>query len=530
MASTVSEQSISIFALLTRAVDSHGNRPAVEFQNDSITYDELLDRSLRLAAALSEAGAAPGTFVAFSFKKSIDAIVALFAIARTGATYVPLDPTWPVARVQAIRAAAPFDIWAGTSVPPPELENVSAIFTTENGTALARPLDSIQNQYEPLASDIVPPANDIANVLFTSGSTGTPKGVQITTRSLLHFAKWGVETFGLTPDDRLANHAPYNFDLSTFDIFAAVAAGACMCPIAEPLRMFPYRLAQDIAARSITTWYSVPSALALLVQRGRLADHDLRNLHRILFAGEVMPKPLLRDIAAVLPNVELANLYGPTETNVCTWHRVTSSDLEDDGPLLIGAPIDETRAWLIPAESNVSQSEHETDTGELLIAGPTVSPGYLNDQTLTNEKLIAAPDGNGLAYRTGDRCRRDESGVLHFLGRIDRMIKARGHRIEPGEIEAALEACAGVNEVAVIAVADATFGNRIKACVSLDGSAPQSNDEPQAQLIKFARQRLPSYMVPDLWEFWEYLPRTERGKVDYQALSRGAPLTQRDQS
>jgi len=529
MTSTVTEQSTSIFSLLIRAADTHGDRPVIEFQNDTINYHELLDRSLRLAAALSEAGAAPGTFAAFSFKKSIDAIVALFAIARTGATYVPLDPTWPVARLQAIRAAAPFDIWTGSSTPPLELGSVSAIFTTENGTAPARSLESITDQYQPLAADIVPPANDIANVLFTSGSTGTPKGVQITTRSLLHFARWGVKTFGLTPADRLANHAPYNFDLSTFDIFAAVAAGACMCPIAEPLRMFPYRLAQDIAARGITTWYSVPSALALLVQRGKLADHDLRNLRCILFAGEVMPKPLLRDIAAALPDVELANLYGPTETNVCTWHRVTSNDLEDDIPLPIGLPIDDTRAWLLPEETNVSRSERETDTGELLIAGPTVTPGYLNDQTLTNEKLIAAPDGNGLAYRTGDRCRRDESGVLHFLGRIDRMIKARGHRIEPGEIEAALEACAGVKEVAVIAIADATFGNRIKACVSLDGPAPQDNDEPQAQLIGFARQRLPSYMVPDLWEFWEYLPRTERGKVDYQALIAGAPVNQPQQ-
>ncbi len=529
MASVETDQRESIFALLIRAADAHGARPAVEFADQTITYHDLLDRSLRLAAALTEAGAAPGAFVAFSFKKSIDAIVAMFAIARTGATYVPLDPTWPVARFQAIRAAAPFDIWTGTVAPPTELGKTSAIFATTTTNETTRTFASIQEIREPLTIDIVPPADDIANVLFTSGSTGIPKGVQITSRSLLHFAKWGVETFGLTSEDRLANHAPYNFDLSTFDIFAAVAAGACMCPIAEQLRMFPYRLAQDIAARGITTWYSVPSALALLVQRGKLADHDLSKMRRILFAGEVMPKPLLRDIAAALPNAELANLYGPTETNVCTWHRVTARDLEDDGPLPIGIPIDNTLAWLIPESSNASDVD-TNETGELLIAGPTVTPGYLNDAALTNDKLIAAPDGDGFAYRTGDRCRRDEDGVLHFLGRIDRMIKARGHRIEPGEIEAALETCNGIKEVAVIAVADETFGNRIKACVSFDTNAAIDQNDRQTSLIQFARQRLPSYMVPDLWEIWEYLPRTERGKVDYRALSTGAPLSKRQQT
>ncbi len=530
MASLEKNPHASIFAPLIRAADAHGPRQAVEFADQTITYRELLDRSLRLAAALTEVGAAPGALVAFSFKKSIDAIVALFAIARTGATYVPLDPTWPNARLQAIRAAAPFEIWTGTVTPPPELGNVAAIFTTTASDEATRTFESIQKSHEPLAIDIVPPANDIANVLFTSGSTGTPKGVQITSRSLLHFANWGVRTFGLTPDDRLANHAPYNFDLSTFDIFAAVAAGACMCPIAEQLRMFPYRLAQDMAARGITTWYSVPSALALLVQRGKLTDHDLSKLRRVLFAGEVMPKPLLRDIAAALPEADLANLYGPTETNVCTWHRVSSQDIEDDGPLPIGFPIDSTRAWLIPDESSASPIADETDTGELLIAGPTVTTGYLNDTSLTNDKLIAAPDGDGCAYRTGDRCRRDEDGVLHFLGRIDRMIKARGHRIEPGEIEAALEACNDIKEVAVIAVADETFGNRIKACVSFDTNAAIDQNDRQTSLIQFARQRLPSYMVPDLWEIWEYLPRTERGKIDYRALSSGAPLSERRRS
>jgi enterobactin synthetase component F len=164
----------------------------------------------------------------------------------------------------------------------------------------------------------------------------------------------------------------------------------------------------------------------------------------------------------------------------------------------------------------VDEDGRDASVGELLIAGPTVTTGYSNDVELTVRRLVNAPDGDGCAYRTGDRVRRRDDGVLLFEGRIDRMIKCRGHRIEPGEVETALYALSVVRQAAVIAVADETFGNRLRACVSFRDGATVS----EAALIAHCRDRLPAYMVPDEWEIRETLPQTDRGKIDLQALAR----------
>jgi acyl-coenzyme A synthetase/AMP-(fatty) acid ligase len=374
------------------------------------------------------------------------------------------------------------------------------------------------------------PERGLVNILFTSGSTGTPKGVEVTTRSLLHFSQWAVDFFELNENDRLANHAPFTFDLSTLDIFAAVRAGAAMCPVPERLKMFPYKLAELMAAAGITTWYSVPSALALLVQRGSLGAHDLSRLRHVIFAGEVMPKALLADIARSLPDASLTNLYGPTETNVCTFHRVSKEELATDDAVPIGRPISDTRAWIVDESGKVlaaltdiperragiqiDEGAVASASGELWIAGPTVTTGYYGDAEQTAARRVDAPDGAGRAYRTGDRVTVRADGAMMFEGRMDRMIKRGGHRVEPGEIETVLGRHPSVGEAAVVPVADATFGSRLKACVAGRGGAALE----ESALVAYCRASLPSYMMPDLWEFHAALPRTDRGKVDLQKL------------
>lgn len=505
--------SITLYHLLQKTASQFGERPAVKFGEDVINYRQLLDRSDRTASMLAELGAGPGRRVAFSFNKSIDAIVALFALIRTGATYVPLDPTWPAERCAMICEDADISLWVGTSAPV-GIDRIKTVVTSRADEGVI-PL-SQATQHKPATISALTPKRDVANILFTSGSTGRPKGVEITTESLLHFSKWVVDEFGVVETDRVANHAPYNFDLSTLDIFAAVRAGALMIPVPERLKMFPYQMAKFIAAERITVWYSVPSALIMMQLRGKLAEHDLSALRLVFFAGEVMPKPALQAIAKEILHAVYANLYGPTETNACTYRRVSSEDLKTESPLPIGRAIADTRLWFLDESGSAHPfGSDAVQSGELLVAGPTVTAGYHGDAELTSQRLIPSPDGHGLAYRTGDRVHIGPDGELMFDGRVDRMIKCRGHRIEPGEIEAALASHASVQEAAVIPLPDPVFGNRIKACI-----APREGVSlTESDLIAHCRDRLPSYMLPDVWQFYRSLPRTDREKVNLQALA-----------
>lgn len=523
----------TLFTLLEAAAARYGDRSAVCYEGRTLTYGALLDSSNRLAATLVEHGAGPGEQVAFCFRKSIDAIVTMFALIRTGACYVPLDPAWPAERCAMICEDVSIRLWTGSGPPTAGLGGIERAIcsslagagsasgrgtTVDAGRASGGESESVSIMTLSDAMQTAPPAwaprepaGGIANLLFTSGSTGRPKGVQITTLSLLHYSQWVVDFFGLTAEDRVANHAPYNFDLSTLDIFAAVRAGAAMVPVPEKHKIFPYQMAKYIADERITTWYSVPSALIMMQLRGKLREHDLSALRHVIFAGEVMPKPALQAIAAELPPVTLTNLYGPTETNVCTYHACTAADLADDGPVPIGKPISDTRVWIV---DDAMRPVPTGDAGELLVAGPTVTTGYFGDLVKTAERLVSAPDGDGTAYRTGDRVRARADGVLLFEGRIDRMIKARGHRIEPGEIEAALAKHPLVKEAAVVPIPDPVFGNRIKACLApRDGASLV-----EADLAAFCKTHLPPYMLPDVWAFYPALPRTDREKIDLQQL------------
>ncbi len=491
----------SLYVLLQQAAARVPDHPAVLFRDRQLSYRQLVDDSTRAGALLAEQGARPGRRVAHCFRKSPEALVALFALIRTGATYVPLDPAWPGDRIRTICRDAGIELWVGNVAPSFSIPTVFAPPCTGPGVPLAAATSS--------SCEVAAPEGGIANILFTSGSTGRPKGIEITTRSLLHFSHWAVETFALGPDDRLANHAPYSFDLSTLDVFAAVRAGAAMCPVPEEIKGLPYQMVRLIAEERITVWYSVPFALTMMLDK--LAGHDLRALRHIFFAGEVMPKPTLRSLARSLPHVALTNFYGPTETNVCTFRPVTPEDLIDEAPLPIGQAISDTRLWVLDEAGRPTES-----AGELLVAGPTVTAGYLNDPTLTARRLGPAPDGEGLAYRTGDMVSRRPDGVLQFHGRCDRMIKCRGYRIEPGEIEVVLARHPAVKEAFVFLASDAAFGDRLKAFIVCDLPARPTDGE----LTAHCRLYLPPGMLPDEWHGLEALPRTDRGKVDLEALRR----------
>jgi amino acid adenylation domain-containing protein len=355
---------------------------------------------------------------------------------------------------------------------------------------------------------------DLAYILYTSGSTGEPKGVMLSHRNALAFVEWAGDVFQVTHEDRLANHAPFHFDLSTFDLFAGARAGAAVYPLSPRIASFPAAVARQWVADRLTVWYATPSTLVLMLTRGGLANLDLSALRVLLFAGEVFPVKYLRDVMRLAPRARFANLYGPTETNVCTWYEVTKAP-EDERPLPIGRPCPYDEALVLDEGLKPVAAGA---TGELWVRGATVMHGYWGRPERTALSLQPVEIGDGLtdlAYRTGDLVRVREDGNLEFLGRRDHQVKTRGYRVELGEIETVLHHHPAVDEAVVLAIPDEEVTHRLRAVVVTKGGSALD----EAALRQHCAESLPRYMVPETIEFRRELPRTSSGKVDRRALS-----------
>jgi amino acid adenylation domain-containing protein len=357
--------------------------------------------------------------------------------------------------------------------------------------------------------------SDLAYVLYTSGSTGEPKGVAISHRAALAFVRWAIAELGLRGEDCFASHAPFHFDLSILDLFGAAGVGAAVRLIPEALQSFPFKLAELIDRAGISVWYSVPSALVRLLTQGRLDRFRFPRLRLVLFAGEVFPVRHLRELMALMPHAAFWNLYGPTETNVCTCYRVPLLAAERTAPVPIGIACAGTEVFALAGDGRRAGPGH---SGELFVAGPTLMTGYWGRPEQTAEALVPhplRPHGPDRAYRTGDLVAVGEDGTYTFLGRRDHMVKSRGYRVELGEIEATLHAQADVREAVVLALPDDLVGHRLHAVVVLaDGSTLSPRD-----LHRYCAERLPRYMVPAAIVVRRHpLPRTSTGKTDRRAL------------
>jgi amino acid adenylation domain-containing protein len=362
----------------------------------------------------------------------------------------------------------------------------------------------------PLAS------SDIAYILYTSGSTGVPKGVVLTHENAVSFVDWCSSVFEPTEHDRFSSHAPFHFDLSVLDLYVSLKHGAALFLVGEELGKSPRDLAQFISTHRLTVWYSTPSILALLAQFGSLHSLDCSSLRLVLFAGEVFPIKHLRAIKKVWADPLYYNLYGPTETNVCTFAKIPAVVPEDrEQPYPIGHACSHCQALLLDEEREVAFGEE----GLLYIAGPSVFHGYWN-RPIENAAAFIEREGR-IWYNTGDVVREvPEDGYL-YLGRRDRMVKRRGYRVELGEIESALYRHELIAEAAVVAVPDDASGVRVIASLAAKGASRPSIIE----LKSFCSTHLPASMIPDVFMFLDALPRTSTNKVDYQQLKALATAT-----
>jgi acyl-coenzyme A synthetase/AMP-(fatty) acid ligase len=326
------------------------------------------------------------------------------------------------------------------------------------------------------------------------------------------FVDWCSGVFEPRQGDVFSSHAPFHFDLSILDLYVPLKHGASLVLIGESVSKEPLALSKIISEHQITVWYSAPSILSLIAQFGKTSEHDFSRLRMVLFAGEVFPVVHLRSFKQQVPRPRYFNLYGPTETNVCTYYEIPAAIPEDRAdPYPIGKVCENLQGKVVDSSGGIVARGAE---GELCITGPNVMQGYwaLPEQTANG----FLNDGNGRWYKTGDIVVEEADGNYRYVGRRDRMVKRRGYRVELGEIEVCLYRHASIREAAVVALPDESAGLKIKAHLSLRDTKRPSLIE----LKTFCSQNLPLYMIPDLFAFHETLPKTSTDKIDYQSLQR----------
>jgi L-proline---[L-prolyl-carrier protein] ligase len=514
---------------LAESAKKYPSRPAVAWRGTVLSYRELDEQSDRLARFLVSHGISRGTRVALYLPKSIEAVVSMVGILKAGAAYVPIDPNAPARRAAFILHDCAVSALITTGEKLARLSEFflqprpKVVLLTENESrSLSHEAEASVHHWKELASEnssqierIDGVEGDPAYLLYTSGSTGTPKGVVLSHRNAMTFVEWGVETFAPQPSDRLTNHAPLHFDLSVFDIYAAFCSGACVVLVPDEVAAFPMELARWIEAEEISIMYAVPSAFVRLLLHGKLERFEYRKLRTVLFAGEVFPVKYLREVMARLKYAEFSNLYGPTETNVCTYFRVPPAFNFETPSISIGRACANVEVFAVNEKNEVVA---EGESGELYVRGPTVMLGYWGLPEKTGQVLLHNPFQFAYqerVYRTGDLVRLEADGNWTFLGRKDHMVKSRGYRIELGEIEQVLYQHQQVREVAVLAIPDEEIGSRLQAAVVPQGKT----DLTPADLQSFCHTRLPKYMVPESFVFVSEIPKTSTGKTDRLALS-----------
>ena len=475
---------------LTKMIEAQDDASeAVVFEGESISYGELNTRANRLARALRRRGVGVESRVAVMLPRSVDLVVALLAILKAGAAFVPVETSLPPLRVTSLLADA------GASLVIAERD----VPGSESVTADAGAHES------PANLDVRVHGGNAAYVMFTSGSTGRPKGVVVPHEGLLN-RLWQLQRdLRMTPEDRVMQKTPISFDVSVWEFFAPLVQGATLVMARPEGHRDPSYLAELIRAQHVTIIHFVPSMLAAFLAEAAIGP----SVRLVACSGEALPLEVVRRFHSLTAHAELWNFYGPAEAAIDVTSYRTGSD---DKEVPIGLPSANTRAYVLDRGLNPVPPGV---TGELYIAGVQLARGYLDRPTLTAERFTADPYGppGSRMYRTGDLARLRGDGNLEYVGRSDDQVKIRGVRIEPGEVETALLARPGVTQAAVVMREDRPGDKRLVGYV-VAREAGIDTEALRAQLAGF----LPEYLVPTAIVELNALPMSVNGKLDRKAL------------
>ncbi|MER6842774.1 amino acid adenylation domain-containing protein [Streptomyces platensis] len=500
---------VRLDALLARSARIHPGRTALEGAGESWTYAQL-DRAVdALADRLTADGVAPGDRIGVYAPKTPATVIALYAVLRAGAVAAPLDTADPPERTARMIHNAGLSLLVTVDRALTGAQR-AATRARDGAPADADALGHGLHRLRILAPGERPaplpaPTDSGGYLLFTSGSTGWPKGVLLSHENVAHYALWAAGEFGLTPDDRIGSQAALTFDLTTFDLFSAAAVGACTVLMPDLLRAFPRDVVGWLTEQRITAFMAVPSLYHNMLQQGGFADAPPPALRIAAFGGEAFAPELLERYLRLLDGVPFYNLYGPTETNACTYYRVPA-DWTADRELPIGRGIGGVHIEVLDEDGAPTDGE-----GEIHIAGPVVFQGYLrggapDDPTTT----VTCRDGVARrAYASGDLGRITPDGLVFLRGRRDNQVKRRGHRIDLMDVENAVLELPRIATAAVVAK-DGPHAGEIWAYAQTDAT--------EREVLAALREVLPRRMLPDRIVPLATLPTTTSGKVDRRAL------------
>jgi D-alanine--poly(phosphoribitol) ligase subunit 1 len=457
----------------------------------TLNYGELRRRSDALAAHLATRFGDDRAPIAVLGHREPEMLIGFLGAVKSCRPYVPLDTVLPQKRIDKILAISR----PALLLTPEDVAKLSASAAPTSVTRAKR--------------------DDPVYILFTSGSTGEPKGVIVTLGCLEHFVAWMLEEQKFVPfSETFLNTAPFSFDLSVMDLYCSLATGGTLFSISRDLVENPRMLYRALANSGVTTWVSTPSFAQMCLVEEKFAEAMLPRIRRFLFCGETLAAQTAARLLDRFPRAHVWNTYGPTEATVATTSvRIDHSILEKYSPLPVGRAMPGTDVFVV---NGVGESLPANERGEIVIAGPNVSPGYLERPDLT--AAVFFQHSGRRAYRTGDQGRFYDN-LLFFEGRMDSQVKLSGYRIELGDVEANLGALPSVRDAVVTAVMKNGVAQSLAAFVVLNDRTEASHFELTQSLRRQLAERLPVYMLPRKFIFLDALPLTANGKADRARLA-----------
>jgi len=484
------------------------DRIALTFGKDRITFQELNTKSNQLANHLIHKGVNPGSFIAICMVRSMDMVIGMLAILKTGGVYIPLDPTHPEARIGYMieDANVPFVLTHSKWQP---------IFSSSQAKTICLDLDRhLINKNDSENIEILIPSDSPAYVIYTSGSTGTPKGVIGLHRGAINRFTWMWKKYPFTVDEVCCQKTAMGFVDSVWEIFGPLLQGIPSIIIPDDIVRDPLRLVQCLSKYQVTRIVLVPSILKMLLNRAADIENQLHRLKLCISSGEALSPELVKQFKKKLSRCKLLNLYGSTETAGDVTYYETDNMSPDITNVPIGRPIDNTQIYIL--DSNL-QPVPVGITGEIAVGGDGQARGYLNRPQLTSKSFISNPFENSEQSRlfmTGDLARYQSDGNIQLVGRIDHQVKWLGNRIEPGEIEATLRNHKDIEDAVVMLREDDSNEEQLVAYITAREKRVLKVD----QLNLYLKEKLPDYMIPSAFGILEALPINPHGKIDHLAL------------